>query len=388
MAETDLIVKDEDLAREKWVSVAILVLLPLPCVGFAVAQARSGHPTSSWVFLGFSIVLEVLVAVDRALIMRGLAGLAVSAREGILTLHWVGESREFRREDVVETVVHRGFLTGRGLGLWIRTPSETLRLPWFEGAGELQRILFKEKGAPDDRRAFPVFTILGLIVLILLAAGAEALKLPRFWLGPVLAFFLAGLFAAYPLYPVLGPRYRRWDFLLSASLILVGVSLGVSAAVMAFTMDWTAPGDLPRSPGDARSLAIFRLGRSANPEALRTLLDLSLGPDAGDRRDAAFALGAQGSPAAFDTLKKAAKDDAAGVRLAAVYALGSFQGDGAKMVLLHSLAEEVDLSIAKEANRSLERITGLAFEVGTASKFLREDDRELAIAFWVSALGG
>ncbi|MHC4777339.1 MAG: HEAT repeat domain-containing protein, partial [Planctomycetota bacterium] len=165
-------------------------------------------------------------------------------------------------------------------------------------------------------------------------------------------------------------------------------SLTVSAALTSRPSDWKSPGSVPVGSDGERSLAIFRLGHSRHPRALETLLELSKSGDNRDRRDAAYGLGYHGSSAALDALKRAATDEAPDVRRAAVYSLGSFEGAASLSVLLRSLAQDEKLDVAREANRSLEKITGLDFEAGFASRILRERDRQLALAFWRSAFDG
>ncbi|MHC4777340.1 MAG: hypothetical protein ACYTFG_02055, partial [Planctomycetota bacterium] len=210
---TDLIISDETLTREKWISVTILVLLPLPCVANAILQARAGHTHWAWVFLALAVLLEILAAVDRALLMRGFATLALALRHGGIELRWTSETRIVREEDILDGGIVRGFITGRPVSFWLKTPMETYRLPWYSGAEELLQRLLKGNDVSSGRRPFPILPFVGILGLGIVTLANFVLKVPPVWLGPVLSLALASVFAAYPLHPVLGPGYRRWDLL-------------------------------------------------------------------------------------------------------------------------------------------------------------------------------
>jgi len=141
---------------------------------------------------------------------------------------------------------------------------------------------------------------------------------------------------------------------------------------------------IPREPGPERSIALLQLGCSGRDRSL--LLDLLRTGDPHDRRDSALALRFQRRSEVVEALRLASFDREPDVRRAAVHSLGSLGGTTAFRTLISVLESDSNLHVAHEANRALERLTGLSFKAGFGSGLAREEDRRLALAFWRAVL--
>jgi hypothetical protein len=377
------IVSEKEITWEKRISVVIMILLPLPCLAYAIWLARLGYATESWVYLGVSLLLEILAAAERSLLIRGLEGIVLSLLPEGLHFRWVGEQRDVRDEDWLETGIERGFLTGRAQGIWFRTVNGRWSLPWFARASDFIDALRKRNRKVLESRVFPFAPLVACLGLAGCAAGHAFLHLPLPAIGPLLVLSLGVLFFAYPLHPVLGPQFHRWDRFLAGSVVLLAVGLTVVAAGFLASNGYPPPlFPLPEETGEARSQRIFRLGRSRHRKALPALQKLCTSPHPRDRRDSALALGYRGGREAFLALYKATQDPHPEVRQAAVFSLGSLRNLHTRGLLIEILRKDSDLGVVREANRALERMTGRTFHAGIASKFLREEDRWLAAEFW------
>jgi len=380
--------KDDEIRREKTFSIGLMVLTPLPLLVDSILLAQEGAETVSWIFLAAAGALAFLLALDRGFVIRGLEQLALSSHAEGFSIRRSRDERTFFPEEIRGLRIRKAFFTGRPLQVTLDTAEGGTAVAWCSATKAWVEACKARGVETREKRPFPVLPAAGALLLGAPAAALVALDMPSSWLGPPAVLGMGLVMAAYPLGPVLGAPFRRVDRLLVACLIVAALGLGVFAQHRSPLKDLRLTVRLPRRPGRERSLAILELGRKGGPETLDVLVELAESPKRSDRIDGVLALGYRRSSGAWSALRKAARDEDPAVRRAAANSIGGFRGVGAEKILLDILKKDEDLSVAREANRSMERITGHAFLTGHVWGILRAEDRELAVSFWRAILSG
>jgi len=381
-------VRDRDVRRELYFSVALLFLYPVPILWACLVLVDDCGSGIMPYFLGLTFVVELFSAVERTLLLRGLERTTLRIRSDRIEKAVGSRVEAVLFSEVASVSVRRAFFLGRPVAAIVRsTKGQTLYLPGFGLLKEALALLRQQVG--DDKFAQTglgraVF-VAGFFTFLAGAAAALANGLLPANLTALLVFFSAGvLLLRHPFHRVLGLVYRPYDRALAVVYLGTGIIV-CSGLAVGFVHEQAVlrqAQHLVEKEG-ALGQGIHLLGKIEGEEALKHLLVLSRDADPLIRREAVLALGPIDDSRVVRRLRQALDDGDLVVRRYAAFGLGC-RADKAQIppligVLMRS---KEDPEVLSAANASLERLTHASFLPYLTWSRLDEPDRLLLVDFW------
>jgi hypothetical protein len=358
--------RSHEIRRELIFSVMLLLLYPVPIMWVCFILIREIGGATAAPFLVFTLLIELLSAVERTLLIRGMERTTVQlTREGIAKS--VGERTEvlpYRR--IRRIRVNRSLFRGRVASVLIQADDgERMYLPGFEDLGEALSKL-RELLPPDTVQS----ALAGRIAFdgaFLLFLGGVLAALGAGVIPPLPAMLLVGFSAGavilrFPYHLILGRSYLTVDRVLVGSYVAAGLLVGAIAGVHFVDRLLTyraVLSEVEGASGPQRSRAIYALGEVGGEKALSKLLELMRSPEPGQRADAVLALSRTGDGRALGKLREALDDPDPVVRRYAAYGIGCWRRIRDVPLLIRVLERRSEpVEVLAAVNASLERITG------------------------------